>query len=518
SVVRASGDIVASSDRPLLIGRDEVPDPLAQFFPFLPPLVAAQSGDGGLLRVSNAGSVSVTRRNLPDVTVGGVVLGSGAIVDGGRSLIIDAAGQASIDGNAVVLATAIELASTDLNLLAPDGTPGADIGAAALQAILQRTDSLTLRAARAITFWSPLDLRPAAGGRRLAELTLNTPLIAGSGLAGGTIALDAAKVTLTSDGPAPAGTAVGGDGRLLISGDRLVLTGGDRRIDGFGTVAVVAAQAISVGDGKRAGTLTLPGTLLLDTPLLLAASGATQTIATSGAVVLGDSQGTGVTDAIDEIGGKLVIDAAGIVLDSAIAAPAGVLELRARDGDIVLQEGARLLAPGYTQTFIDKRVMLAGGSVKLRADAGSVVAAPGSLIDVAAAPGGNAGTLTVAVAGAFVPGGTLRGNADPGLSGGGFELNSGSVVDLDTIAAAIGAGGFDRRFAVRSAAGDLALSRGVRAHDVVLAADAGAIGIAPGAVIDASGASGGHIALWGANGVVVSGGASLLAYADPARP
>lgn len=511
SVVRAEGPPINIAGRDLLIGRDEVADPL----PFNPPLVPGVSGDAGLLRLSNGAAVDVVRTNLPAAPIGSVLIDAGAVIDGGRALVIDAAGQAVIDGTAVILADAIDLASTDLNLLAPEGTPGADIGAASLSAILQRTGSLTLRASNAITFWAPIDLRPASGSPRLAELTLNAPRIAGSALGGGTVALDAALLTLTNEGTPSAGPAVAGPGGLALSGQRIVLTGRERRIDGFDLISLRATEAVSAGDGGQASTLRLPGMLVLDTPLLAAANGSAQTLSVAGSIVASNGSG-GTAGPLSEIGGKLVLEGSSIVIDTTVAAPAGVLELGAVSGDIVLQDDARLLAPGYAQSFLDKRVVLAGGTLSLRADAGSVIAEPGSVIDVSAAPGGNAGSLKLAVAGAFNPAGALSGGADADFSGAAFMLDSRSAVDLDAVASAFGAGGFSRRFVIRSAAGDLLLSQGLRAQEVSLVADGGRIVLGPGATIDASGASGGRIGLWATSGVTLAGGSSLLAYRNEA--
>ncbi|MGO4777982.1 hypothetical protein AB4084_21155, partial [Lysobacter sp. 2RAB21] len=77
SVLSAQGQLPGSSDKPLLIGEDAIAAQPGQ------PGQAGRSGDGALLRVSNAGPAQVRRRNLPALenSHGVLAIDAGANVD-----------------------------------------------------------------------------------------------------------------------------------------------------------------------------------------------------------------------------------------------------------------------------------------------------------------------------------------------------------------------------------------------------------------------------------------------------
>lgn len=511
SKVEAIGEPQEGRGRDLVIGRVEVPNPSGSFFP---PLVTGLSGDAGLIRVSTGGLVNVIRTNIPDALVGSVDLGAGSVVDGSGSLTIDVSGDARIDPTAVFKSTAIALGGGRVNVLPSAAGSGINIGQGTLDGILASSTQLTLRAREALTFYADVDI----AAPQLAALTIDAPVVAYDGTGAGSVVLDATTVTLTNTGTTVGAAPAAGSGNLAVRGDRVVVTGGDKSLTGFTNVTLTGREAISFGDGKATGTLRLPIGLTLDAPLIVAATGGTQTVQADGALQALNSIG-GTAVLTDDIGGKLVLDAASISLDTAVAAVAGIFEARSDTG-IDLQAGGRLLANGYTQAFLDHNEMLAGGSVLLRAANGDVTTRAGSLIDVSAVSGGNAGTLTVifddSAGRVLTLDGNVRGGADAGRSGGAFVLDSAGEVDLDPLAEKINAAGFNRQFAVRSGVGDLTLGTDVKAHQVALVADGGRVSINAGTDIDASGATGGRIDLYGTNGVTLNARANLKANVDTA--
>ena len=143
------------------------------------------------------------------------------------------------------------------------------------------------------------------------------------------------------------------------------------RVSGLDAVSITATQAIAFGDGKTTGTLRLPGDVVLDAPKLVATTGSTQTLSASGTLRAVNGAGT-LAVAGEDIGGKLVLEGSAVAIDTSIEALSGILEVRAGTGDVTLQDGARLVATGFTQRFLDHSVMLAGGRILLQADAGDV--------------------------------------------------------------------------------------------------------------------------------------------------
>lgn len=122
--------------------------------------------------------------------------------------------------------------------------------------------------------------------------------------------------------------------------------------------------------------------------------------------------------------------------------------------------------------------------------------------------------------------GVLKGGAANGYAGGSLSLDTAGAADLDALAKTLASSGVNQSITVHTKTGNLTLSPGnaLTAHAVSLTADGGA-GNASDTVngnvnvlgtIDASGAAGGQISLYGRSGVDVEG--TLLAKAtDPSQ-
>ncbi len=161
-----------------------------------------------------------------------------------------------------------------------------------------------------------------------------------------------------------------------------------------------------------------------------------------------------------------------------------------------------------------------GGTVTLVSQTGNVTLDAGSLVNVAAAGNGYAGTLAIitAATGTTTLAGTLDGGAAFKDSGGSFLLQTGSVSGSLPWSS-----GFTRQFqAAIYQPGDIVVPGGVTLNsgNVLLVANQGSVIV--NGTIDASGPTGGTIALYGAGltdgsgnttgGVTINSGAQLLAY------
>lgn len=477
-------------------------------------VIDATGGDGTLVRVSAGNVVQVRRAALKDgsnaAAIDRITIGAGSVIDGGGALQIDSSKDTLIDTAALLGGQNIDLAGSEIHFLGG----GNAFGPAALQ-LLSSARTLSIRAGQSITFAQPMQIRAATGAARIERLTLDTPRLIGGALGGGAVDVDATTVvlgnTFASDGSAL--NAVAGDGVFRATADTLVLTGNDRILSGFDHFEGTSTQQTIVGQNKEAGVLTMPGDVSLVTPLVTLGGGSRQTLSATGSIAI---LGAGSAVTAGEAGGRLTLDAASVTLDTAVSARAGIVDIRARSGDVVLGSGATLFAGGFTQEFLDTRVILAGGRITLQADTGDVVLQPGAHVDVAAGPGGNGGALNVVIGdsgGQFAVGeGTLALIVDDPLRGGArFSLDSRGAVDLGRLVGELAAGRYSGGVRVRSGLGDLVLTQNVTASDVGLVADGGRVSV--GAVIDASGPSGGRIDLFGAGGVSLAAGAQLLARA-----
>ncbi len=387
SVIAAQGNVTGLPSSAIAVGRKDATG-AAGPLPDLP-------GDAAILRVSNGNATEVIRSNVQNAA-GSIVIGAGAAIDGGKALNIDSTQIASIDATASLGGNAIDIASQSVNFLG-QGT-GANIGPQSLT-LLGTAQSVSVRGSRNIQFAGPLKIG-GQSGTRLDNLTLDTPLLVGIALDGGAVALDANHVVLTNNYGEP-GIAAAAAGSLNITAGQLVLTGGDRALSGFNTVTAAATTEILAGDGERAGTLTLPGagSITLTTPLLAAAGGSDQTIATGapGMIAIAAPAGGTTAEAADQFGGRLALDSGTIIVGTMLSAVSGTVDLRARSGALTIASGGEIFAGGFSQSFIDTDVALPGGNVRLTADQGDIVIASGARVSVAGSGTGDAGAIALTI-------------------------------------------------------------------------------------------------------------------------
>ncbi len=493
-----------------------------------PGVLDGQSGDGGFLRVSVNNLVALTRLNPYATPAGTVNVASTAatptVIDGGQALQLDGTAGVNFDLTARLGGRNIGLASNRINLSNAAGQPGTTISAATLQ-LLANAQTLSIVGRNRLTLDAPLSIAASAGSPRLGSLTIDTPTIVATGLNGGTFMLDATNVILTNSGVSATLPSLAASGTFNVTSDALTLTGHDRTVQGFDRFAFTATKALTLGDAALFGTLQLPGSLTVSTPQVLLAGGSDQRIVTTAATTFTVAAGQSTLPAPgDAISGKFALDAAGdVTLGTAFSARNGDLSFRSRTGSLTLTDSAVIDARGFTQTFIDKDVVLGGGKVGLFADIGNGVVAPGARVDVSADPRGNAGSIEIVTGGAqsqFAITRGFKGAANGTGLGGSLVLDSAGSVDLEPLAQTLMAGGFTNQIAIASGVGNLDLTAtSLTARSVSLEANdrgtgAGLVTVAT--TIDASGPQGGTISLTGQQGVALASSARLIARATQA--
>ncbi|MEW6438757.1 MAG: filamentous hemagglutinin family protein [Pseudomonadota bacterium] len=490
SVIAARGSRPASADAPITFGSSTV------------------SGDGALLRVSNAGQVTITRNDLPANAIGSLTVEAGANINGGAALTLDSSGtlnfapSANFSGtNIAVDAPAITLTNATGAALA--GLSGFVVGPQNLGqfASAQQVD---LRSYGSILFDGNVDL---AFGQ-------NVELSAGSFVGnGGTVTISAPTIAFTNDLGATEGTATAGAASLNVNANEIDLGQGSKALAGFGAVAFNANGGIV---GQNTGAFDMGfANVTLAAPVYLADTSSQTSLTTTGALALNGNQGTAlarnpVGGAISFTGGTLAVNGA------AIEAPAGNVTLEAKTGDLSIANGSLVSSQGVAKRFFDVVEYAPAGTISLTADTGSIDIASGSVLNFAGASGGGAaGKLTLSAPdGTVALNGTILGNAASGYQGGSFALNTGGAADLDNLAVELAQSGVTQSINVQTNAGNLILSAGnsLTALNVALTANGGAGGLNPNAgnivingTINASGNAGGTIDLYGKSGVDLEG-------------
>ncbi|MEH6420003.1 filamentous haemagglutinin family protein [Pseudomonas sp. CGJS7] len=499
AVLRADGALGGASGQTLLIG--EAPAANGS---------GGRSGEGALLRVSNAGPALVQRRNLPPLAQarGELRIGAGANVDGGASLTLDAARNTLVDSSVSLGGRDIQ-ANSGLIAFVGEGADSGEldgfvIGRATL-AQFDRAQRIGLRSYGRMEFHGAVDVEVAQA------LALSAASFVGDG---SQVSLRADALSLSNDLGTRIASESAGAGALNLSGREVVFAGGEATVAGFGQVRAQASEAISV---RGKGSFDVGGaSLSLQAPVIQAEAGADGALR-SGAE-LRVLRGPGNAPQARPQGGALTLSGASIEGDGLLRANSGRIVLRAERGDVRLGNGALVDVSGLDKTLFDQRILAPAGRIELAATQGSVNLAEGAVLDFSAPAGGDAGRLRVdAAQGAIELAGALRGGTPKGV-GGSVELDAGRALDLDALAQRLNAGGIDQRVAVRTRGGELHLSEGntLRARQVSLIAD----GERDGAVridgrIDASGVSGGQIELWARRELSVDG--QLLARGSDSK-
>ena len=513
SVIKADGTLSAGNDVPVIIGQ-------------LPSSTGAKdgaSGDGALLRVSNGAATTVTRRNVPGVdgasgsAAGVLTIGAGANISGGVALTLDASGNTVVDPTALFSAKEIDADSSLITFVGSGGSTAPIAGLVISPQLLQQfaaAQTINLSSRGDLAFNGAVDIALSNA------LSLNAERFVGDGHA---VSIKAGTLTLgNSIGGDPAAATAGSGGALSLHADEIVIGGGDKALAGFGSVNATATKGMLL-QGKGAFDFGAAA-LSLNTPILIADAGADASLRTAAALNIASASG-GKPLTLMPIGGAMHLTGASVAVATSLQALGGTIGLDATTGDVSLASTAALDVSGIAKQFFDVTRYAAGGSIKLRSELGNVQQASGAKLEFGGATGGgDAGSLgVIATQGAAQLGGTLSGAAANGYSGGAFTLDTLAATDLDALAHQLADGGVDRAVAVHTRSGNLQLSAGntLSAEQVSLTADGGSG--APSAIqgnvnvlgtIDASGAAGGSIALFGRSGVDLEG--TLRARANDA--
>ncbi|XSC42995.1 hypothetical protein ACF1BQ_033480 [Bradyrhizobium sp. RDT10] len=452
---------------------------------------------GALIRLSNGDAVRVRRQNV-DTTVGGqVVIGAGAVLDGGKALLIDATRDVVMAGGKLSGA-ALSLASGRIGL---GGGSGLVLDSAALAA-LGNTQHLTLRSYSTIDFHSAVDLSG------LQAVTFDSAALVGYGtrdieVVGNRLVLENTAAKLIE----PVGV---GHGTLSLVATELVIGNGAKALRGFDRITL-AGTAHIVGEGN--GTLDAgSAAVTVSAPVLTGRGGAGQSMATSGTLTIA---ATGAAPARDQgsMGARWALTGGSIAFGGRIGALGGAVSLTATNGDVVLADGSSIDVGGFAKQFFDVAAYADAGRISLVSHGGTVSMQSGAVLDLSGdAAGGGAGTLAVTSGGAGAAlNGTIKAQAVAGARGGTFSLDIAALPDFAGLNQRLNIAGFteSRQFRIRT--GSVVVDGVTMVRDFRLATDQGSVTIT--GTIDARNRYGGEIAIYGGNGLTMANTAVLRAGA-----
>ncbi len=477
------------------------------------------AGDGTVLRVSADATATVTRTGLTDSAVPLMTIGAGVKISG-ESVLLDStygtllSSQARIDANELTLGSGQISVQFDNSASPQEGTLIENhLNLAGLTlANVQQAKTLTLHSYSSIDFYGDGHL----GGPKLSAITLSSNGLRGYRQGDGKVVIKAKDVYFAN----PTDSAISNSpaeisGTMKIDAETIHLGANHFAVSGYANLSLGASDHLSF-DGS--GTFHTDGSLQTYTPLIVGTEAASYVVNADGAVSMIHVDNS--SKATSGLGASLTIQGSAITADTDIQLQSGSLTLLATDGPV--EVGANLSVAGAMRIFNDIIRCSDAGNITLNSATGNVTLAVGSSVSVAAEMlGGNAGGLAViAPQGNFINNGTLQGQGSAGQLGstggtsGTFLLDVGSLGQPDgfeTISTALDHGRFhaSRDFRIRS--GDATIANTNVSHNFSLSADSGSITVT--GTIDASGPTGGSIALAARNNLTLAAGAELTVAA-----
>lgn len=460
-------------------------------------------GDGALLQASVGDAVQVRRSNATGST-GVLEIQSGTSVFGQGALVLDASGSAIVQGQIDTFGTA-GFGSGKMVLGASEAASGMALSQAALNNLNARELLLTSLSTIDIASDFTLDVN---------RLTLDATAIN----AVGAVRLDvqfiaAESITLRNSSGSMAEDVAQVGGQIEFNTAAASLTGGSdslstMKLSGF-DVAQLTATDVTRASGKFA--LQSSADMNLATAQLQAANGTDLNLQATGDLAV-TSAGAAPVSQQDGLGAYLHFAGDHISLDTSVQAASGLIEVQAQNG-ISLGNQAALSVAGRATDFAGDTVVSDAGTVRLKTVNGDIVTQTGTVIDVSSPHVDAAsGTLELSAANGAVdlksapivqrfaqsPGGKVS-----------VDVAQGSNVQslLPQLA------GFGDTQTWRARNGDIELASGnnVKAGNIEFSADGGAVVV--GSRLDASGAEGGTIGLFGRDDVRLDATAQLDASA-----
>lgn len=467
------------------------------------------TGNGVLIRVGGSSGGTVSRggfdangTDLDGTPLATLSIGSGARLGGGL-LIVDSTGNASIAPTASIRADSVSLSAGGIGLdgaADPLADPSMLILSGSILNGLSSSRSVDLTSYGVLSFRNGVSL----GSSSLGALGLHGRVFSGDGsdasVTASTLLVDnAAGAVIPPDYSAPSPS-----GRLRISADKLVSGAGDVSIDGFSSVVADLSLGL-LGKGK--GSLSVSGDLAISTPVITGAGSSANSLSSEGSMNI-TSSGASASPMVPGLGSAWTLSGAALSLSAPVLLPSGRLVLSANSGDLVVT--SLLNVSGAVRSFGGVSRFADAGSISLKSGMGNLVMT-GSTLDLSANAGsGNAGHLLLSAPGGSITLGSIRNSAPAGSSGSVSAdlatLPGGSFATLETPLA-----GFTKSQDFRIRTGNVTVGN-VKADSFTLSADQGSIDVD--GTIDASGVTGGRIALFAGGSLVIGPSSRLTVHGD----
>lgn len=483
----------------------------------------SNTDDGAFLRVSSYGQADVVRNNAVG-KAGQLIVEKGATVASGHSMLLDSTKSTLFDGTLAMQGGSLALNANKISLgKAPGDTTGLVI-----RDLNFTLDELKLKSASDIGIYGSAALKSGS-------LIFDTAQISGFGSDDQIATITADNINLTHSGANAVSADGTGTGTLTMSAKKISLGSGDYAISGFKQVNLNAnesikglGQVLDSGTGKSSlsepGKLTVAGNLTMTAGHFIGDAGATTSVDVSGHNLALNSNGLTKSQSGGGLGASWSFQADTISGNGRFDLPSGHLELSAKD-NINLNDGFIADVSGRAISFGNTITASSSGNIKLSSESAAITLAEGATLNLAgAAYNGqqisDAGVLSVeAKQGRFDWNGSItalnNAQAKASLKQGSFTLAAENLGNsgLSGLNNKLAAAGFSERLELSQGQGDLKLGENdtIKAHQLVLTAEHGKVTLD--GAIDASGAKGGQVAIYGHDGITLGKQANIIASA-----
>jgi filamentous hemagglutinin len=430
---------------------------------------------------------------------GAVILGADATLAAPGALAINSAGKIDLAGHVSAAGATVELSSSNVAVgSAPDGFQGLTLTPTLLTTI--GSAKLELSSSNAIEFFGVTSLS-------LDQFNVSAPGLVAEG-SGASLTVNAGDISLGSLSTQVV-TPSAGDGTLSLIADTVRLTGGGFAVSGTAQTNVTANSAVVA---QAATALSAAGDLTIRTSELVASGTYDSSVTAAGHLVLGTAPNAQVSALVPAAAGSYHLAGSDVSIDTAIHVPAGLIEVQALAGDLVLGSQAVLDVAGFQKSFNGIVSSATGGTVNLSAG-GSLQLAPGSIVDVSAGTGASTGGVLslIAPTGSIDLGGQLLGAGAAQQAGASLTVD-GAAFSLADVEALNAVPGFTGVWNLRlRGLGDIVVPVDQTLNLTALSLEADQGSIAVHGTVNATTPLGGIVQLAAANDLIVDG--TILANA-----
>ncbi len=470
-------------------------------------------GDGALLQVSEGKQVRINRLNSSGLA-GEIIIEEGASLVAGRkdqngntlasgAMLLDVGKSITRDGKLEIASGSLNIGTNKISLgEVPDTIT--DLILDELQIEDLDLEELVLTSRKGIDIYGDARFD-------LDRVVFDGPGVNGYGDVNSVHTLNANTVRFTgfknsSNNTDPVAT---GTGEFTVAARDIELGSGDYKFTGYSKVNLNAREQIQ-GDGKS--NITVNADLVMSAQRITAKSGADTRINAAGHRITTAALASTGLAAVTGLGGRLDLSADSIVHGGRIELPAGIVNLTATNGVVILDNSSLIDVSGVAIDFDGVFATADAGRVSLVSESNNVRIVNGARIDLSGSTeGGDAGKLTVSASeGEFEWNGNIIATASEGYAGGSFDLDVDTMSNgLPTLNTQLLDAGFTEQIKIRQRTGDIVVASdmSVRAHEVFLSADTGNIQVQ--GLINASGsasdADGGEVILSAGDNVEVTG-------------